>query len=389
MPDQRRGPVPLYAFAGQDHLVPSARRSRHPRRLARLPGLHRAAVLRLDGRQGHRLRRFARAGDRAHANRAFRNGGGGHPDQHSAAPRAPQRHALSARRRLHSLSRAAARAGREQEKVMPWLSLSVSIDAASADEFSDALLLAGAQSTTIDAPESALPTVSALLPGNADPCALVGAAAALCKLARVPSFELAALGDEDWVGRTQAQFTPLETARLWIGPTWHEPPREEKALVRLDPGLAFGTGSHPTTRLVLAYIERELRRGARVLDYGCGSGILAIAAAKLGARRADAADIDPEALEVARANAARNAVSIGIYAPENVPPGVYELVVANILADPLIVLAPLLATRTAAGGRIALCGILASQAEAVAQAYRPWFAIAVHACEEPWALVAG
>ena len=272
---------------------------------------------------------------------------------------------------------------------MPWLSLSVSIDAASADEFSDALLLAGAQSTTIDAPESALPTVSALLPGNADPCALVGAAAALCKLARVPSFELAALGDEDWVGRTQAQFTPLETARLWIGPTWHEPPREEKALVRLDPGLAFGTGSHPTTRLVLVYIERELRRGARVLDYGCGSGILAIAAAKLGARRVDAVDIDPEALEVARANAARNAVSIGIYAPENVPPGVYELVVANILADPLIVLAPLLATRTAAGGRIALCGILASQAEAVAEAYRPWFAIAVHACEEPWALVAG
>src|SRR2546423_5347176 len=109
--------------------------------------------------------------------------------------------------------------------MMPWLSLSMNIDAASADDFSDALLLAGAQPTAIDAPESAMPTVSALLPRNADPRALIGAAAALCGLARVPSFEVAPLADEDWVARTQGQFTPLETARLWIGPTWHEPPR--------------------------------------------------------------------------------------------------------------------------------------------------------------------
>jgi ribosomal protein L11 methyltransferase len=272
---------------------------------------------------------------------------------------------------------------------MPWLSVKMSLAAASAEDFSDALLVAGAQSTTIDAPESAMPTVSALLPAHADAREVIAAAATLCRLTSAPTFELTALGDEDWVRRTQAQFAPLQTGRLWIGPTWLEAPPGATVHVHLDPGLAFGTGSHPTTRLMLNYIERELRAADRVLDYGCGSGILAIAAAKLGAARVDAVDIDAQALAVARANAAHNAVKIGTWPSEDVPAGSYDLVVSNILAQPLIVLAPLLAARTVAGGRIALSGILTSQAAEVAEAYRPWFAMDVQAHEDAWALLGG
>jgi ribosomal protein L11 methyltransferase len=159
--------------------------------------------------------------------------------------------------------------------------------------------------------------------------------------------------------------------------------------VQIDPGLAFGTGSHPTTRLVLLFLERTLRGGESLLDYGCGSGILAIAAAKLGAGRIDAVDLDPEAVETAAANALANRVDLRAALPEALPMATYDIVVSNILAQPLMVLAPLLAARAASGGRIALSGILEPQAAEVLAAYVPWFDLQIDRTEDGWALLAG
>ena len=156
--------------------------------------------------------------------------------------------------------------------------------------------------------------------------------------------------------------------------------------MRIDPGLAFGTGSHPTTRLVLNYLDEVITGGERVLDYGCGSGILAIAAAKLGAARVDAVDLDPEALQTTRANALANGAALHVAPPEQLPSSVYDLVVSNILAAPLVVLAPLIARH---GARIALSGILETQADEVARAYQPWFEIERAGEIDGWTLLAG
>jgi len=214
------------------------------------------------------------------------------------------------------------------------------------------------------------------------------AAAARCGFAAVPAFSVQHVADDDWVRRTQAQFAPLELPRLWIGASWHAAPAG-KPVVRLDPGLAFGTGSHPTTRLMLEFLAREVSGGERVLDYGCGSGILAIAAAKLGAGRVDAVDVDPLALEVTRANAAHNHMPVKAYSGEALPPGTYDIVLSNILAQPLIVLAPLLAGRTASGARLALAGLLGTQADQVAGAYRDWFDLRAELRRDEWVLLAG
>jgi ribosomal protein L11 methyltransferase len=159
--------------------------------------------------------------------------------------------------------------------------------------------------------------------------------------------------------------------------------------VRLDPGLAFGTGSHASTRLVLQSLEKTVRPGDRVLDYGCGSGILAIVAGLLGAAGIAATDIDPQALETTAANAALNGVAVHTSPPDRLPPGTFDLVLANILAGPLVALEPLLAARTRAGGRIALSGILEAQAREVTQAYARDFDVTVGAIDEGWALVEG
>src|SRR4051794_13835032 len=328
MPHQRRRPVPLHAVAWQDNVLPPARRAWHPRRFAHLPGLQRSPELRFDDRQGHRLRRKPRAGDRADAHRAIRNGRGGYPDQHPAASRPPQRHALRARRSLDPLPRAETGAGAEKKEVMSWLAVTLQVDTRAADALSEALLEAGADSVSLEHPDAPRVELKALFTPQHDAAAVLAAASAACGLA-TPAFSVERLEDEDWVRRSQSQFAPLLIGRrLWIGPSWHKPP-PDIAAVTLGPGLAFGTGSHPTTRLVLRFLERHLSGGERVLDYGCGSGILAIAAAKLGAARIGATDTDPAALETAADNALANGVALELCAPQDLGPGLYDIVVAN------------------------------------------------------------
>lgn len=272
---------------------------------------------------------------------------------------------------------------------MPWHALTVEIEAQAADALSDSLLEAGAQSVSIENPDAVRPTLNILVALEADPASLLAHAAASSGLRGLPPFALARVEDDDWVARTQSQFAPTEIgARLWVGASWHASPAHRLS-VRIDPGLAFGTGSHPTTRLVLNFLEAAIRGGERVLDYGCGSGILAIAAARLGAAQVDAVDIDPQAVEATAANAAANGVSVRAMAPEALPPAAYDVLVSNILAQPLIVLAPLLASRTAPRGRIALSGLLATQAEEVIAAYAGWFSLRMTLIEEGWAVLEG
>ncbi|MFC5520457.1 50S ribosomal protein L11 methyltransferase [Polaromonas jejuensis] len=227
-----------------------------------------------------------------------------------------------------------------------------------------------------------------------------------------------AVPEQDWVRLTQSQFTPVEiTPEFWIVPTWHEPPAQAKQVIRLDPGLAFGTGTHPTTRMCLRWIAAhgtptlgtdvsslppegaELARGGpslrsgapgkslgRVLDYGCGSGILAIGAAKFGAADIDAVDIDEAAVESTHANAEANHVRLNAGLPDKAV-GAYQTVLANILATPLKVLAPLLCAHVAEGGHLVLAGILERQADELKAAYAPYCQLQVHDSEDGWILM--
>jgi ribosomal protein L11 methyltransferase len=303
-----------------------------------------------------------------------------------------------------------------------WQSLIVEVAAPEAEPLADALLEAGAQSVSIEdadagtgreAPQFAEPgetllpwphnRIVALFDADAQPAAALAAALAAVGIKAgcraLPAFRVEPVADQDWVRATQVHFVPLRIAdRLWVVPSWCEPPEPGAVNLRIDPGLAFGTGSHPTTQLVLAWLAGELRgwrrraQRARVLDYGCGSGILAIAALKLGAGEAFGVDIDPQALVTSAENAACNdvgksATALGLCLPDELPAFRADIVVANILARPLIVLAPLLAERAA--GRIALSGILTAQAEEVLACYREWFALAVTAEQEGWVLLSG
>jgi len=197
---------------------------------------------------------------------------------------------------------------------------------------------------------------------------------------------LVELPDQDWVRLTQSQFVPVEiTPAFWIVPSWHAAPAQAQQVIRLDPGLAFGTGTHPTTRMCLRWIARQGVAG-RVLDYGCGSGILAIGAARFGARDVLAVDIDDAALEATRLNAQANAVQLHVGAPESAS-GVFDLVLANILAIPLKVLAPLLSAHVARPGHLVLAGILERQAQELMDAYAPYCALAVTDQEDGWILM--
>ena len=194
--------------------------------------------------------------------------------------------------------------------------------------------------------------------------------------------------EQDWVRLTQSQFAPVDiTPEFWIVPTWHELPPQARVSIRLDPGLAFGTGTHPTTRMCLRWIARQPEGSlGRTLDYGCGSGILAIGAAKFGATDIDAVDIDPAAVESTRYNADANAVQLKAGLPD-AGNGEYRTVLANILATPLKVLAPLLCGRVAAGGSLVLAGILERQADELKEAYAPYLALEVADSEDGWILM--
>lgn len=196
-----------------------------------------------------------------------------------------------------------------------------------------------------------------------------------------------AVPDQDWVRLTQSQFEPVEiTPTFWIVPTWHEPPAAAQQVIRLDPGLAFGTGTHPTTRMCLRWIAAHAPQGRRVLDYGCGSGILAIGAAKFGAATIDAVDIDEAAVHSTEANAQANGVQLAAGLPDRAQ-GKYDLVLANILATPLKVLAPLLCGHVAPGGALVLAGILARQADELKAAYAPYCQLQVSDEEDGWILM--
>ncbi|MBY0463961.1 MAG: 50S ribosomal protein L11 methyltransferase [Burkholderiales bacterium] len=193
--------------------------------------------------------------------------------------------------------------------------------------------------------------------------------------------------DQDWVRLTQSQFDPVDiTPTFWIVPTWHEPPAAAEQVLRLDPGLAFGTGTHPTTRMCLRWIAARNLAGQRVLDYGCGSGILAMAAKLFGADATDAVDIDPAAVSSTQINAAANHVQLNAGLPD-MAQGAYNLVLANILATPLKVLAPLLCGHLAPGASLVLAGILARQADELIQAYAPHVDLKVTDEQEGWILM--
>lgn len=294
---------------------------------------------------------------------------------------------------------------------MPWLCAILHVDEAAVEELTDALLAAGALAvdvqdaaagTATERPIFAEPgerpaagwqvnSVSALFALDADlhvaiPQALIGAG-----LAPVTGFRVERVEDADWVRLTQGQFQPLQiTSRLWVVPSWHAPPDPAAVNIVLDPGVAFGTGAHPTTRLCLRWLDKTVTPDVDVLDYGCGSGILAIAAMKLGARSARGIDIDPQAVLAARDNAGRNQVMADFAAAaDDAPVRPAQIVVANILANPLVVLAPLLSHLTLPGGRIALSGILVEQTQSVLDAYAENFAMQPADNDDGWVLLTG
>jgi len=292
---------------------------------------------------------------------------------------------------------------------MPYRALCFDTDAGDAEAWADALLACGALSVDASDPragtadetplygEPGEPGVElwpvsrlvALFPDGADARAACADAAA--SLGRpVPDVTLRDVEEQDWVRTTQAQFAPIEVAPgLWIVPTWCEPPTRDALVLRLDPGLAFGTGSHPTTSLCLRWLAANLRGGESLLDYGCGSGILAIAAAKLGASRVVGTDVDPQAIVASRDNATLNGATADFVDPDALDAGAFDVVVANILANPLVLLAPAIAARVRPGGRLVLSGILEPQADTVLAAYAAWFNIAATARADGWVLLAG
>ena len=295
-----------------------------------------------------------------------------------------------------------------------WVSVALETDAAHADLLSDALLAAGAISvsvedalagTDLETPQFGEPDgsvnqpatplwsesrVVALFNPSDNLIGRIAAAAMVAGIDDLPEIELDEVAEQDWVRLTQAQFDPIRVNdRLWIVPSWHAAPDPDAINLVLDPGLAFGTGSHPTTFLCLQWLTETLRGGESVLDYGCGSGILGIAAAKLGAASVLGVDIDDNALLSARDNAASNGVSLALRHSKQALEERFDIVVANILTNPLCVLAPLLAGRIAPGGRMALSGVLAAQAGLVIAAYAPLITLRVGAELDGWVRLEG
>lgn len=293
---------------------------------------------------------------------------------------------------------------------MAWQSVNIQADELTAEILSDILMDLGALSASIEdaeagteqekpifgepgEPEAGLwqsSIINALFPTDADVPAIMAAAAKASHLEQIPPYSIDHLEEQDWVRLTQAQFDPIPiSSRLWIVPTWHTAPAQDAINLVLDPGLAFGTGSHPTTRLCLQWLDENIQGEESVLDYGCGSGILAIAAMKLGAGRAIGVDIDPQAIQASFDNATQNQVAAEFFLPDAAPSFKADILVANILTNPLKVLAPALASFVRNGGYIVLSGILVEQAQDVLAIYQEWFEMEVSGQDEGWVRLAG
>ncbi len=287
---------------------------------------------------------------------------------------------------------------------MAWIQLIFNSSLDGADHLSDCLSECGAGAVTFqdsaDQPiyEPDIGTtplwtsthVIALFDADTDIASLIAQLTTLLAPQALPDYKVEAVEDKDWVREWMDNFHPMSFGdTLWICPSWHTPPEPDAINILLDPGLAFGTGTHPTTALCLNWLDQADVKDKVVIDYGCGSGILAIAAALLGAKKVIGVDIDPQALEATQANAKRNHVTIDTYLPEDCPDIKADLIIANILAGPLQQLAPTLTAFSKPQSDIVLSGILASQANSVSQAYQPHFDMAPAVQKEDWIRLTG
>jgi ribosomal protein L11 methyltransferase len=299
---------------------------------------------------------------------------------------------------------------------MSWTEIVIEVARVHAEALSDALMEAGALSVSVEdadeGTEAEQPLfgepgmepkqaawehsrVVALTDVDADQAAIVAEAAQAIRLPNAPTFTLRPVAEQDWVRLTQSQFAPIHIGKnIWVVPSWHEAPDPSGLILELDPGLAFGTGSHPTTRLCMEWLEAHPAPGKTVLDYGCGSGILAMVASKLKAGSVSGVDIDPQAIESARQNAERNQCVVDFFLPDAFATSAhaaqrFDIVVANILSSPLKLMAPMLSGRVAPGGALILSGVLARQAEEVAEAYAPFIKLGVWAEQDGWVALHG
>lgn len=297
---------------------------------------------------------------------------------------------------------------------MSWKEIVIEVARANAEALSDALMESGALSVSVEDADEGTDAeqplfgepgmepaeaawehsrVVALANEDADIDAIVGEAAAACGIA-TPTFHLRTVAEQDWVRLTQAQFEPIHIGKnIWVVPSWHDAPNPQALILELDPGLAFGTGSHPTTRLCMEWLEGHIQANQSVLDYGCGSGILAMVANKLGAAPVLGVDIDPQAIESARTNSLSNHCEVAYYLPEEFGADArnqrFDVVVANILSNPLKLMAPMLCGRVSDGGSLVLSGVLARQADEVIAAYADFIKLHVHAEHEGWVALVG
>jgi len=298
---------------------------------------------------------------------------------------------------------------------MSWTEIVLEVPRDQTEQLSDALMEAGALSVSVEdadeGTEAERPLfgepgmepaenawehsrVVALADANADCAAIVRDACQLCEMGEPPAFSLRPVAEQDWVRLTQSQFEPIHIGRhIWVVPSWHDAPEPDAVVLELDPGLAFGTGSHPTTRLCMEWLESQAPAGKTMLDYGCGSGILAMLGKKLGLSSVDGVDIDAQAISSAHDNAKRNRCAIHFFLPEDFKAARsltrYDLVMANILSGPLKLMAPMLGGRVAGGGSLVLSGVLARQADEVIASYAPLISLSVWAELDGWVALAG
>jgi ribosomal protein L11 methyltransferase len=298
---------------------------------------------------------------------------------------------------------------------MSWIEIVIEVPRSRAETLSDALMETGALSVSVEDADEGTEAenplfgepgmepeqlawersrVVALADADADHAVMVKAAAELCGFDPDISYTTRSVAEQDWVRLTQSQFDPIHIGKnIWVVPSWHDAPDPGALVLELDPGLAFGTGSHPTTRLCMEWLEANAPLQLSVLDYGCGSGILAMVAKKLGAVSVIGVDIDPQAIESARYNSERNHCDITYYLPEAFAEAAqgktYDVVVANILSSPLKLMAPMLSGRVSSGGSLVLSGVLARQADEVIAAYAPFINLTVWAEYDGWVALSG